>query len=123
MAVKTVSARQTISELADMRSGLRAIQTALRGGRFETALIQTQAIVEQLHGLRGRTGFESDERHAAIQTIVVQLAKLRNRLEQKIAAPDVLMSVPNANNMLSEFGGTLSVWSEELRFSTEEERP
>jgi hypothetical protein len=120
-ALASLSARLTISELADMRGGLRAIQTALRGARYETALLQTQPIIEQLHGLRSRTGFDSDERHMGIQDVVVQLAKLRNRLELKIAVPETVISVPKANNLLSELGSTLSVWSEELRFTIERE--
>lgn len=104
-----------------MRVSIRAVQTALRGNRYETALIQVQAVLDQLYALRSRPGFESDDRHASIQEIVVQLAKLRNRLESKIATASVSLSVPNANNMLAEFGSTLSIWSEELRFKTIQE--
>jgi hypothetical protein len=120
-ALKGLSGRLTISEVADMRAAIRGIQTALRGERFETALIQTQGIVEQLNGLRMRTGFESDARHTEIQNTVVQLAKLRNRLEERIANPSVQLSTAKANNMLSELGGTLSSWTEELHFRNEAE--
>lgn len=100
-----------------MRSSLRAIQTALRGGRYETALLQTQGIVEQLYGLRTRDGFNSTERHASIQDLIVQLAKLRNKLEQKVGTPETPLSISAANNLLADMGTTLSGWGEELRFT------
>ena len=120
-AISGLSARLTVTELADMRSGLRGIQTALRGQRYETALINTQVLIEQLSALRLRSGFDTQSRHAEIQAIVAQLAKLRNKLEQRIAVPSTALSVPKANNILAEFGGTFSVWAEELRFTIGEE--
>jgi hypothetical protein len=120
-ALSAISQRLTISELADIRSGLKAVQTALRGDRFETALLLLQSILEQLHGLRSRHGFDGNERQAAIQSVVVRLAKLRNKLEARVSSHAEAFSVPRANNMLSEIGGHLSMWAEELRFVTESE--
>jgi hypothetical protein len=120
-ALTGLAGRITIAEIADIRSGMRSIQTALRGARFETALIHTQLMLEQLSGLRTRQGFRDEEKHIQIQTIVTELAKLRNRLEQRINDPLVAISIPKANNMLSQHGQTLSVWTEELRFVTEKE--
>jgi hypothetical protein len=119
-ALKGLAGRITIAEIADIRSGMRSIQTALRGARYETALIHTQLMLEQLSGLRTRQGFNDEEKHIQIQTIVTQLAKLRNRLEQRINDPLIAISIPKANNMLSQHGETLSVWSEEFRFEKEE---
>lgn len=120
-AIGNLSARLTIFEIADMRGAIRGVQTALRGERYETALLQLQVIIDQLHALRSRPQFENDVRHAAIQEIVVQLAKLRNRLELKTATPTTPLSVPSANNLLAELGSTMIGWSEELRFTTNEE--
>jgi hypothetical protein len=118
-ALHDISLKLTIAEIADMRGALKGMQTALRGGRYEAALIQIQGLLEQLHGLRSRPGFQTPDHHTAIQAMVVQLAKLRNKLEAKIALPATELSTPKANNMLSELGTQLSSWAEQLRFNPE----
>lgn len=117
-AIAGLTARLTVTELADIRSGLGGIRSALSGNRFETALINTQSIIEQLSALRHRKGFESEVRHTEIQGIVAQLAKLRFKLEHKIADPLASISIPKANDMLADFASTFSVWAEEYRFIT-----
>jgi len=119
-ALHGISVRLTISELADVRGGLKGVQTALRGARYEAALIYVQGLLEQLHGLRSRAGMQAEEQHAAIQGMVVQLAKLRNKLEQKISLSDTELSIPKANNMLSDLGTQLSAWADQLRFTPDE---
>jgi len=63
---------------------------------------------------------QAEEQHAAIQGMVVQLAKLRNKLEQKISLSDTELSIPKANNMLSDLGTQLSAWADQLRFTPDE---
>lgn len=119
-ALHGISVKLTISELADVRGGLKGVQTALRGARYEAALIHVQGLLEQLYGLRSRPGMQAAEQHEAIQVMVVQLAKLRNKLELKISLPATELSIPKANNMLSDLGTPLSAWAEQLRFTSDE---
>lgn len=124
-AAKTLQAlinKHTISEIASLSSGLREVQIALRGKRYEAASLRIQAIRNGLHQLRGRNGFSSTKKQTEIQEIIASLSKLQDGLEKKIENPEFSLSVPSANNKISEYISQFSEWGDQFQFSPEEEK-
>ncbi|HEY6329221.1 MAG TPA: hypothetical protein VI756_07780 [Blastocatellia bacterium] len=115
-AIQAISDTDTVSDLARVNSGLKGMQVALHGDRYETALLQAQELRERLHQLRVRRGFESEERRTQIQSMVASLRKLQDKLERKIREPEVTFSVPSANQTLADYVTEVSGWMEEVRF-------
>src|SRR5687768_11687616 len=79
--IQLLSDRSTISDLATIIIVLRETQTALRGNRYEAAVLRLQDLREKLHELRHREGFTSDDRLTEIQSMVFSLSKLQDTLE------------------------------------------
>lgn len=115
-AIRAISDTDTISDLATIRSGMKRVQVALHGGRYETALLQSQSLRETLHQLRSRRGFGTDERRTQIQSMVAYLKKLQDLLERKHEEPESRVAVRPANNKLSDYTTEVSAWMEEVRF-------
>ncbi|MCI0489528.1 MAG: hypothetical protein L0229_23305 [Blastocatellia bacterium] len=116
--IRSVSHIDTISDLARIRSEMNNIQLALRGGRYEAALLHAQSIREGLSQLRSRKGFESDKMRAQIQLMATSLRKLQDNLELKLDDPEFALSVSGINSNLSEYSVIISGWMEEMRFSS-----
>jgi hypothetical protein len=115
--VQLLSDRSTISDLATIIIVLRETQTALRGNRYEAALLRLQDLREKLYELRNREGFTSEERLTEIQSIVFSLSKLQDGLENSLSTsgPNKL-SIPRSNKLLSEYGVQISGWREEMHY-------
>jgi DNA-binding transcriptional MerR regulator len=112
-----LSDRSTISDIATIINGLRETQTALRGNRYEAALLRLQDLREKLHELRHREGFTSDDRLTEIQSMVFSLSKLQDTLEHSLSTSDPSkVSVPRSNRLLSECGVQISGWREEMHY-------
>lgn len=114
--IQLMSERSTIADITLIQGSLREVQVALRGMRYEAGLIRLQTIREKLNELRDRKGFTSEGRRTEIQDMVLNLTKLENRLERKLANPNLGLSVPNANNLLGNFMNELSQWNDVIRF-------
>lgn len=115
-AITAMSDTDTISDLATIRTGMKGVQVALHGSRYETALLQSQSLRETLHQLRSRRGFATDDRRIQIQSMVTSLKKLQDSLEKKLEDSEFQMTVRHANNMLSDYTADVSAWMEEMRF-------
>lgn len=115
-AIQAISDTDTISDLATIRSGMKRVQVALHGSRYETALLQSQSLRETLNQLRTRPGFGTDQRGTRIQSMVTFLRKLQDGLERKLEEPESQVLVRPANNKLSDYTSEVSVWMEEMRF-------
>lgn len=115
-ALRAISDSDTISDLATIKSGMKGVQVALHGGRYETALLQSQSLRETLDQLRSRRGFGTDERGSRIQSMVTFFGKLQDALERRLAEPEFQVSVRPANRKLSDYTSEVSVWMEEMRF-------
>jgi hypothetical protein len=92
-AAQAISTTATISDLATIRSELKIVQVALRGERFETALLQAQSLRERLDQLRSRVGFDADETGIQIQGMVTFLKKLHDQLENKCGNAESVLAV------------------------------
>jgi hypothetical protein len=115
--IQLLSDRSTISDIAMIITGLRETQTALRGNRYEAALLRLQDLREKLHELRHREGFRSAERLLEIQTIVFSLKKLQDGLETSLSTSSTnKVSVPRSNSLLAEFAAQISGWREEMHY-------
>ena len=114
--LQAMSDRLTIADIALIRTSMREIQVALRGNRWESALIRIQETRATLHQLKEREGFTGDVRRTEMQEMIVRLRKLQDRLERKLGNPDASLSVMAANSLLSDFIDRLSEWGEQMRF-------
>ena len=114
--LRGMSERLTISDVALIQASLREIQVALRGNRWESALIRIQETRATLHQLKEREGFTGDARRTEMQEMIVRLRKLQDRLERKLGDPGASLSVKAANSLLSDFIDHLSEWGEQIRF-------
>ena len=116
--IKLLSDRSTISDISIILiSSYHETQTALRGSRYEAALLRLQDLREKLHGLRSRDGFTNDERLASIRTIVFALKKMQDGLELYVANPEQInFSVPRFNSKLGDFASQLATWHEEMYY-------
>ena len=113
--IQLLTERTTISDIAVILISMRETQTALRGNRFEAALIRIQDLREKLFALRSRDGFKSDDRLQNIQEMVFALKKMQDSIESYLSAPEKYkIHVPRYNNQLAEFTGLLSSWREEV---------
>jgi hypothetical protein len=121
--LEIMSDRLTMSDISAVQGNIREIQVALRGSRYESALIRAQATRIRLHQLRSRPGFSDDDRRAQILQMTVHLTKLEDRLERVLADPSLSFSVPSANRLLAGFVVDLAVWSEEVRFAERSTEP
>jgi len=117
-ALGLMSHRLTIADLSSISSSMGEVQTALRGGRVETALLRTQDIREQLVRLRGRPGFNTRARLTEIQTIVVDLAKLQSGLERSLFEDTLVINVSKANDLIADQISQLGEWGEHVRFAS-----
>lgn len=115
-AIRSISDTDTISDLATIKAGMKRVQVALHGARYETALLQSQSLRETLNQLRSRRGFRTDERTTQIQSMVAYLKKLQDLLERKLEEPESRVVVRPANNKLSDYTAEVSAWMEEVRF-------
>lgn len=115
-AIRAISDTDTISDLATIKSGMKRIQVALHGSRYETALLQSQSLRETLNQLRSRRSFGTDERGIRIQSMVAYLKKLQDLLERKLEEPESHVAVRPANNKLSDYTTEVSAWMEQVRF-------
>lgn len=109
--------RETLLDVTAIRGMFHRTQEALRGSRYETALLHVQALRESLYQLRSRRGFqENSERRADIQAIVVTLARYQKNLERRIADDTTAVKVAAMNTALAQFAGTFAEWGEQHRF-------
>lgn len=116
--IALLSDRSTISDVANILASLREVQTALRGKRFEVALIRLQELREKFYALRNREGFKSDERLQKIQEIVFALKKMQDSIEVYFSEPDKSkIPVSRYNNRLADFASQLSGWKEEVHYT------
>ncbi len=118
-AAEAIGRVDTVADIAGAIAGLKEIQLALRGARFETALLRAQTLRESLHRLRTRTGFAPDDRQARIQKMVTDLRKLQDTMERLLADPNLPFTAAATNKLLGDAAAELSTWSEELRFRNE----
>jgi len=115
--IQLLSDRSTISDISVILISLRETQTALRGSRYESALLRLQDLREKLHGLRSRDGFKNAERLENIQAIVFALKKMQDGLEVYLANPETIrFSVPRYNSQLGDFASQLATWHEEMHY-------
>lgn len=117
-AVESVGRADTLSDIASVQSGLHELQVALRGARYETALLRSQHLREILARVRTRKGFESDKRQLRVQKMVTDLRKLQDVMEGIMAKPANAdgFSAAAANKILGNAAAELGAWIEELRF-------
>lgn len=116
--ITLLSERSTISDIAIALAGLKEIQTALRGSRFETTLIKIQELRERLYTLRNRAGFKSEERLIKIQEIILSLQKMQEAVENNLSKPEnYKIPIPRFNNKLAEHATQLANWREELHYT------
>src|SRR5688572_25452908 len=110
-AVAAVAHFDTVADIASAQAGLREIQVALRGQRYETALLRAQTIRELLHRLRSRPGFEDEARQVSIQSMVMSLRKLQDAMEQRLAEPEKAFSARVTNKGLADSAVELGSWA------------
>ena len=115
-AVHAISTTVTISDLATIKSELKLIQVALRGERFETALLQAQILRERLDELRNRASFGAGEGGIEIEAVVSYLKKLHVQLEGKCENSESMLAVVRINVKLSDFTMMVSGWMEKATF-------
>jgi len=113
-----IGRRDTIADIASVIAGLKEVQLALRGNRFETALLRAQTLRESLHRLRTRVGIGIEERQVRIQKMVTDLRKLQDAMERLLADTTLPFTAAATNKVLSDAAAELSAWSEELRFDS-----
>ena len=113
--VRLVEGETTLADLAHLEQLVRETQTALRGLRWETALIRTAETISGLVRLRARPSFVNDEKLTEIQTQVVLRRKLETALERKMLNPDANLAVDRANASLAELVTLLSERLEQVR--------
>jgi hypothetical protein len=104
--------------MATVQSGLHEVQVALRGKRYEAALIRSQHLRETLARVRTRAGFEGSKRQVRVQKMVTDLRKLQNVMEAIIAKPESAeeFSPADANKAFGNAAAELGAWIEELRY-------
>ncbi|MDP9194855.1 MAG: hypothetical protein M3P06_24435 [Acidobacteriota bacterium] len=115
-ATEAIGQADTISDVAAVQAGMREIQVALRGARYEAALLRAQMSRESLARIRTRRFFEGDVRQTRIQKIVTDLRLLQDRLEKVLVNGDAQFAAPVANKVLGDAAAEMSSWMEELRF-------
>lgn len=115
-ALAAISDTDTISDLAAIRERLKKVQIAVRSGRYETALNETQTLREGLHQLKSRRGFATDESKMEIQEMVTFLRKIQTHFEKWLA--DDAYPVPGTamNQTLSDLSTKTSEWIEKMRY-------
>ncbi len=115
--IQLLSDRSTISDIATITNGLRETQTALRGNRYEAALLRIQDLRGKLHALRSREGFKTETRLTEIQGMVFSLKRMQDSLEMCIAtATTEKFSIHKNNNQLADFVTLISGWDEEMHY-------
>jgi hypothetical protein len=117
-AVAAIAAETTFADLAQLGQLTQEIQTALRGGQWETALIRCGESIRSLVRLRSRPTFASPERLTRVQTLVVSQRKLEGLLERKVADASTLVAVGKANQGLSQLAVELATWLEESKITS-----
>jgi hypothetical protein len=115
-ALQAMSNSDTISNLATIRERINKVQLALRGSRYEAALIEIQTLREGLYQLRSRRGFATDERKIDIQGMVTFLSKFQDYLERHLEDSKYEVPKRDMNNKLAEYATNLSEWMERMRF-------
>jgi hypothetical protein len=118
-AVSGVEGIETVSDLAQISMGFSKVQVALRGSRWEAALIEVQVIRERLQKLRKRGGFSDEEKSAEIQKMVLFLKKTQDSLERHIATSEEKPVVPKLNSGIADHSSTVAQWAEAVRFVKE----
>jgi hypothetical protein len=115
--IRLLSDRSTISDISIILMSMREAQTALRGSRYESALLRLQDLRERLYGLRSRDGFTNEKRLEDIQTIVFSLKKMQAGLELYLSNPvEVRVSVARYNSQLGDFASQLATWHDEMYY-------
>jgi len=104
----------TVADLAAARGVIGATQDALRGERWETALMHAQAVRDRLVQIRSRSELSSEQKQAQIQEMTTFLVKLHESLERKLVSGNVQLDVAKACTRLSGFGTTIAAWTEEV---------
>ena len=120
-AFSAMSERVTIADLSRIRARIGHVQEALRSNKFEIALIHMQDLRTELVQLRSRRSFGSDDRQATIQGIVTSLSRYQDTLERRVGDPNVDVHVSKINSRLGDSILILAAWSEEVRFTQEDE--
>lgn len=116
--MQLLSDRSTISDIAIILVSLRETQTALRGGRYEAAVIRLQDVRDKLFGLRNREGFKNDDRLQQIQEMIFALKKAQDSIEVYLSQPDKgKIQIARHNNQLAEFTSLLSGWNDEMQYA------
>ncbi len=116
--MQLLSDRSTISDIAVILVSLRETQTALRGGRYEAAVIRLQDVRDKLFGLRNRDGFKNDDRLQQIQEMIFALKKAQDSIEIYLSQPDKgKIQIARHNNQLAEFTSLLSGWNNEMQYT------
>jgi len=121
-ALETIAEADTIADLATIRAGMGKVQVALRGRRFEAALIEAQSIRERLSQVRTRQEFNNEKSQTEMQLMVGYLKKLQDKLEKDLQNGSTTMDVQKPNSMLGDFQGSLAKWIEEMRFRRRERK-
>lgn len=118
LALDSVGRADTLSDIATVQSGFHEVQVALRGGRYETALLRSQHLREILAKVRTRNGFEDEKRQIRMQKIVTDLRKLQDVMEGILAEPEKgeSFSATAANKILGNAAAELATWIEQLRY-------
>jgi hypothetical protein len=108
--------RSSIEDVSHLINGFREIQTALRGNRFETALIRIQDLRMKLFELRGKDYFKNKQKLENITSATFDLKKMQDNLEKKIRHIELEIPVPKYNMTLAELISKMSEWQEEIRY-------
>ena len=119
-ALKTIANRLTISDISDITNGMREVQIALRGERYEAAVIRIQNVRYSLAQLKQRVGFTNDERKAEIQEMVLNLRKRQDQIERRLSNIETQLSIPAINGLLSDYISVLAEWAEQIRIPPQE---
>jgi hypothetical protein len=119
-ALRAVGRTDTISDLAALQAGYREVQVALRGKRYETALLRAQILRDSLARVRTREPLATSDRQLRIQKMVTDLRKLQDSMEHLLESDGSTdFSAAVANKSLSDATAEVNSWMEELRFTTE----
>ena len=116
-ALGQITMRVTLADVYSVATSLREIQQDLRNGSFQVALLRCQLSRPELHKLRMRPGFSSEDRSLEIQQIITGMRKLEDTFERALAGSASLLDVPKANKILSDYSNQLFEWGEELKLT------
>jgi hypothetical protein len=116
LAFERISSRTTLADIYGITGILREIRDALRNGNYHPALFRCEHVRPQLHKLRMREDFSSDEKKQEIQEMIIGIRKLQDSLERIIVDDTEQIDSPKVNLGLADYSSRLYEMAEELKY-------